>query len=265
MEMKTALAIAGSDGSGGAGIQADIKTLQAHGVFAMSAVTAVTVQDSNRVYRVEDIRPDVVYEQITRLFDDFTIDAVKIGMISNARIAKAVCRALDPHKGIPVVYDPVMASSSGHSLLDVQNKRVVVESIFPLTLVVTPNIPEAEILTGLTITSIDDMKKAAAALVEKGARYAIVKGGHLEGDRAVDIISNGKDFKVLSSEKIVTRNTHGTGCTFSSALAANLALGHDVYAAAEHSKQYITGAIQYALDMGSGHGPLNHFYRFFKE
>ncbi len=262
--MKTALTIAGSDCSGGAGIQADIKTIQAHGVFAMSAVTAITVQDSNRVYAIEAVQPETVYDQIFRLFADFTIDAVKIGMISGPGTAGAVCRALSLQKGVPVVYDPVMASSGGQNLLDVDDRKKVVESILPLTTIVTPNIPEAETLTGLTIRSVDDMKKAAILLVEKGARYAIVKGGHLEGKKAVDLVFNGKDFKTLSSEMIATKNTHGTGCTFSSALAANLALGYDVHRSAELAKAYVTGAILHGLNLGTGRGPLNHFYRFFK-
>ncbi|MEW6079407.1 MAG: bifunctional hydroxymethylpyrimidine kinase/phosphomethylpyrimidine kinase [Thermodesulfobacteriota bacterium] len=256
--MKTALTIAGSDSSGGAGIQADLKTFQAHGVFGMSAVTAVTVQNTQKVYDVQEVAPGIVYEQIVRVFEDIPVDAVKIGMVSGVALIEAIARALETVKRPPLVLDPVMISKSGYSLLKDEARETLVRKLFPLADVITPNVYEAELLTGGRIENLEDMKRAAVHLADMGGGRVVVKGGHLPGEAATDIIFDGRRSQDLTAPRIASRNTHGTGCTFSSALAANLALGRDFFAAAAAAKEYITRAIQQAPDIGHGPGPLNH-------
>jgi hydroxymethylpyrimidine/phosphomethylpyrimidine kinase len=256
--VKTALTIAGSDSSGGAGIQADLKTFQAHGVFGMSAITAVTVQNTQKVYDVQEIDPQIVYEQIMRVFDDIAVDAVKIGMVAGVALIESIARALTAVKGPPVVLDPVMISKSGYALLKPDARDSLMRLLFSLADIVTPNIYEAELLAGLKIKTVDDMKKAATILIRLGAKQVVVKGGHLDDERATDVLYAGQGFETLSADRIPSRNTHGTGCTFSSALAANLALGKDFFTAAAAAKDYITRAIARAPDIGHGPGPLNH-------
>lgn len=256
--MKIALTIAGSDSSGGAGIQADLKTFQAHGVFGMSAVTAVTVQNTQKVYAVQEIAPEIVYNQIVRVFEDTAVDAVKIGMVAGVELITAIAGALAAVNLPPVVLDPVMISKSGYSLLKSDARDTLIQKLFPLADIVTPNIFEAELLTGTRIASVADMKKAAAGLLELGAGKAVIKGGHLSGESATDVLYDGRRFYELTAPRISSRNTHGTGCTFSSALAANLALGRDFFQAAAAAKDYITRAIAQAPDIGRGAGPLNH-------
>ncbi|MFP4039475.1 MAG: bifunctional hydroxymethylpyrimidine kinase/phosphomethylpyrimidine kinase [Desulfosudaceae bacterium] len=257
--MKIALTIAGSDPSGGAGIQADLKTFQAHGVFGMSAITAVTVQNTRKVYDVQEIDPALVREQIVRVFEDVTVDVVKIGMVSGPalieKIAEALSRVSAPP---PVVLDPVMISKSGYALLRSEARSALLERLFPLADIVTPNIYEAELLAGFNIQTRADMEQAARCMIAAGARQAVIKGGHLAGSEAVDLIWDGRRFETLSAPRIETANTHGTGCTFSSALAANLALGADFFTAAAAAKRYITEAIRRAPGIGHGAGPLNH-------
>ena len=256
--MRVALTIAGSDSSGGAGIQADLKTFQAHGVFGTSAITAVTVQNTVKVYDVQEIAPAIVYDQIVRVFEDITVDVVKIGMVSGVAVIEAIAEALETVKRPPVVLDPVMISKSGYALLAPEACRMLTRRLFPLAAVVTPNLYEAELLTGLTVRSLDEMKKAALALMKTGAGQVVVKGGHLAGDLARDVLYDGRRFEELTANRLASRNTHGTGCTFSSALAANLALGKAFFAAAAAAKDYITRAIAQAPDIGHGAGPLNH-------
>lgn len=258
--MKTALTIAGSDSSGGAGIQADLKTFQAHGVYGMTAITAVTVQNTQKVYDVQEMTPDIVRGQIRCLFDDIEIHAVKIGMVSSIPLIRAIASALAAVAPPPVVLDPVMISKSGYPLLRQDAREALIEHLFPLAEVVTPNIFEAEALSGAPIRSVPQMKAAARRILELGAKKVVVKGGHLGEARATDVLYDGREFRTLESHWVETKNTHGTGCTFSSAVAANLALGRDFFDAVTRAKAYITGAIEHALDIGKGYGPTHHFY-----
>ena len=258
--MKVALTIAGSDSSGGAGIQADLKTFHAHGVFGMSAITAVTVQNTQKVYDVQEIDPKIVKEQILCLFDDITIHAVKIGMVSSIPLIQSIEEALSEVTTPPVVVDPVMISKSGYRLLNQDAQDALVKHLFPLAEVVTPNIYEAEVLIGEKIENLEEMKNAAQKIRMLGARKVVVKGGHLGGELATDVLYDGSEHRELESRRFDTKNTHGTGCTFSSSIAANLARGKAFFEAVTLAKQYITGAIEHSLPIGKGHGPTNHFY-----
>jgi len=260
--MRIALTIAGSDPSGGAGIQADLKTFSAHGVFGMSAITAVTVQNTQKVYDIQEISPDIVYNQITRLFEDTPIHVVKIGMVSSSILVETIADALATVELPPVVLDPVMISKSGFALLQEDAQSALIEKLFPIADIVTPNIFEAEQLSGLSIKTVGDMKQAAEAMIELGPKGAVIKGGHMEADSAIDVLYNGEIFKEISSSWVDTKNTHGTGCTFSSALAANMALGRDFFESASIAKRYITSAIAQAPSIGKGSGPLNHMISF---
>lgn len=258
--MKIALTIAGSDASGGAGIQADLKTFQALGVFGMSAVTAVTVQNTQKVYAVEEISPSIVYDQILRLYEDTPIDAVKIGMVSSIPLIESIAEALEQVSPVNVVLDPVMISKSGYSLLNEDARTALVEMLFPLADVVTPNIHEAEALIGESIETTEEMAAAAKKIAGFGARRVMLKGGHLGGPQATDVVFDGQQIHHLNSDRITTENTHGTGCTLSAAIAAHLAKGVDFSTAMSKSKHYITGAIENALAIGKGHGPTQHFW-----
>jgi hydroxymethylpyrimidine/phosphomethylpyrimidine kinase len=258
--IKAALTIAGSDSSGGAGIQADLKTFQALGVFGMSAVTAVTVQNTQKVYAIQEIDPRIVHDQITCLFDDMTIHAVKIGMVASVDLIDAISKALIEVTAPPIVLDPVMISKSGYALLNNDARQALIEKLFPLADVVTPNLHEAEALTGMRITSERHMRDCARRILALGAAKVVVKGGHLEGAAATDIVYDGKHFKSIQTPRIDTPNTHGTGCTFSSAIAAHLALGFPFFDAVTRAKDYISGAIAHSLNIGKGHGPTHHFF-----
>jgi len=258
--MRVALTIAGSDSSGGAGIQADLKTFQALGVFGMSAVTAVTVQNTQKVYDIQEIHPKIVHDQITCLFEDVDIHAVKIGMVSSIELIQAIAKALGSVNPPAVVLDPVMISKSGYHLLKQDAKDALVRYLFPLAEVVTPNIYEAQAITGYKIHNINDMKTAAIDILKLGAKKVVVKGGHLGNGQATDILYDGREFNKLQSRRVDTNNTHGTGCTFSSAIAANIAIGKPFFEAVTLAKAYITGAIEHALSIGKGHGPTHHFF-----
>ena len=236
--IRTALTIAGSDSSGGAGIQADLKTFQAHGVFGMTAITAVTVQNTQKVYDIQEIRPDIVKNQILCLFEDMDIHAVKIGMVSDVALIDAIAEALGQVDRPPVVLDPVMISKSGYALLKEDAQKALITTLFPLAEVVTPNIFEAERLVSHKIATVTEMKTAAAEIAALGARKVVVKGGHLGGDQATDILYDGQAYRELSSARYETPNTHGTGCTFSSAIAANLALGHSFFDAVAQAQTH---------------------------
>ncbi|MBW2012659.1 MAG: bifunctional hydroxymethylpyrimidine kinase/phosphomethylpyrimidine kinase [Deltaproteobacteria bacterium] len=261
--MKIALTIAGSDSSGGAGIQADLKTFQAHGVFGMSAVTAVTVQNTQKVYDIQEMAPRIVHDQITCLFEDVKIHAVKIGMVSGIELIKAIAKALKTVNPPPVVLDPVMVSKSGYRLLNQDAQDALVDYLFPLSEVITPNIYEAEALIGREIKNIDDMKSAASDILKLKTKKVVIKGGHLGGDRATDVLYDGREYKELHSHRVKTKNTHGTGCTFSSAIAANIALGKKFFQAVSLAKKYITGAIEHSLSIGQGYGPTHHFFELY--
>lgn len=262
--MKLALTIAGSDSGGGAGIQADLKTFSAHGVFGMSVITSVTAQNTRAVIGVEDLSPEMVYLQMKAVFEDLPPDAVKIGMVSSEAIIRAIAKGLDEFKPEKVVLDPVMISKSGHALLKPDAVDALKRELFRRSLVVTPNIPEAQALTGMTIRDVEDMKRAAEKILSYGCRAVIVKGGHLEGE-AVDVFYDGNEFHEAKSPKISSKNTHGTGCTFSSAIAANLALGHDLFTSFKLAKEYITSAIENSVSMGSGAGPVHHFFTLYRK
>ncbi|GMV20665.1 MAG: bifunctional hydroxymethylpyrimidine kinase/phosphomethylpyrimidine kinase [Vicinamibacterales bacterium] len=257
--MVSALTIAGSDSGGGAGIQADLKTFAAHGVYGTSAITAVTAQNTTGVFGVVALSPDMVVAQIDAVASDLRPDAVKIGMLADATLVRAVAAALRRHTLSPVVLDPVMVAKGGDRLLTDDAVGALRDDLLPLAAVITPNLPEAEVLTGLRASTPDDMVAIARRLLEMGARSALVKGGHLDGD-AVDIWTDGQDVVRLSAPRIETRHTHGTGCTLSSAIAANLALGHSLAESVRASKDYVLCAIRHAPGLGRGHGPLAHFW-----
>jgi hydroxymethylpyrimidine/phosphomethylpyrimidine kinase len=264
--MRTALTIAGSDSSGGAGIQADLKTFQALGVFGMSAVTAVTVQNTQKVYAIQEISPRIVHDQITCLFDDISVDAVKIGMVASIPLIESIAGALGSIAVLPpVILDPVMISKSGYALLKPNAQAALIRNLFPLARVVTPNLPEAEALLGKKIDDIEAMKNAAREIAALGSRMVVVKGGHLGQGSATDVLFDGRDFRLLESRRIDTTSTHGTGCTFSSAIAAYMARGESFFDAAAKAKTYITGAIDNAFPLGKGCGPVHHFFDLYRK
>lgn len=261
--MKKVLTIAGSDCSGGAGIQADLKTFSAHGVYGMSVIVSVVAENTSRVIDIEDISPDMIGKQMIAVFEDIEVNAVKIGMLSGRECMQAVSNKLKEYRPINVVIDPVMLAKGGHALMQGNALDYFISELIPLADILTPNIPEAITITGMNITSVDNMKTAAKIIYSMGAKSVLVKGGHLEGD-AEDILFDGNSFYSFTSKRVNTKNTHGTGCTFSSAIASNLALGMDYYTAVEKAKDFVTMAIEHSLDIGKGHGPTNHFYNVYK-
>lgn len=262
--MKNCLSIAGSDCSGGAGIQADIKTFSALGCYAMSAVSAVVAENTERVISAMPVSPSVLYDQLEAVFSDIRVDAVKIGMLPDTGTMHAVAAALMKYSPEIIVCDPVMASTAGPELMQGSALNTFLNTIVPLCTLLTPNIPEAEQLLGCTIKDHTDIKAAALSLFAHGAGAVLVKGGHLSGD-AVDTLFDGKQFHEYTHSRINTNTTHGTGCTLSSAIAAYQALGNTLPEAVGLAKEYTAGAIEHGLDIGKGHGPLEHFYRLFPE
>ncbi|MDR2006618.1 MAG: bifunctional hydroxymethylpyrimidine kinase/phosphomethylpyrimidine kinase [Acidaminococcales bacterium] len=257
--MKKVLSIAGSDCSGGAGVQADLKTFSALGVFGMSVIVSVVAENTTRVIGIQDVTPDMVEKQIDAVFEDIGADAVKVGMLSSAECMAATAKKLLFYAPEHVVIDPVMYAKGGAPLMREDAVSFFVRAVLPLADVLTPNIPEAEALAGLKIKNPADMRKAAEIIHGMGCKNVIVKGGHAAGD-ADDVLFDGARHYSFSGERINTQNTHGTGCTYSSALAACLALGHGVREAAAKAKEYVTDAIRHAPDIGKGHGPVHHFY-----
>ena len=257
-----ALTIAGSDSGGGAGIQADLKTFAAHGVYGTSVLTAVTAQNTQTVKAIAEVPEEVIAHQIDAVFEDIGADAVKIGMLSAATIVETVVDRLEAWGPKNVVVDPVMVSKSGHTLLQDNAVRALATKLLPLALVVTPNIFEAQILARQAITTIDEAEGAARAIHRLGPAIVVVKGGHLEGAEAVDVVFDGTAFQHLSADWVDTENTHGTGCTFSSAIAAQLALGVEPLAAVERAKAYLTAALRASYRIGAGHSPVNHLFAF---
>jgi hydroxymethylpyrimidine/phosphomethylpyrimidine kinase len=250
------LIVAGSDSSGGAGIQADLKTASALGVYGMTAITALTAQNTEGVFGVVETEPEFVALQMRVCFEDVGCDAVKTGMLSNARIIAAVVKEIARNPGVPVVVDPVMISKSGTPLLDPHAVATLREELLPLAALVTPNLHEAGALVGQVIASLDGMKEAARAIYGFGAQNVVVKGGHLEGS-AVDVLFDGKDFVEFPAERIATKDSHGTGCIFASAIAAGLAKGKAVRESVALAKAFVTAAIREGLALGRGHGPAN--------
>ncbi|MCI1306202.1 MAG: bifunctional hydroxymethylpyrimidine kinase/phosphomethylpyrimidine kinase [Lachnospiraceae bacterium] len=257
--MYTALTIAGSDSSGGAGIQADMKTMTANGVYAMSAVAALTAQNTTGVQDIMVVTPEFLVEELDSIFTDIFPDAVKTGMIPNAGLIEAASASLKKYGARHIVVDPVMVATSGSRLIDGDAIGTLKEKLLPLAEVVTPNIPEAEILSGRTITDSKDMESAAKAIFDACGCAVLCKGGHSVND-ANDVLFDGKELHWFGAERISNPNTHGTGCTLSSAIASNLAKGADTAEAVRCAKRYLTAALSAMLDLGHGSGPLNHLF-----
>jgi hydroxymethylpyrimidine kinase/phosphomethylpyrimidine kinase len=253
------LTIAGFDPSCGAGVAADLKTFAAHGCYGVAAITSLTVQNTLKVEAVHNTPSAELREQLEILVSDCDIAAVKVGMLGNRGNAVVVAEFLDAHKFPYVVHDPVMKSSTGTELLDAGGINYIIAELLKRSSVITPNVPEAEILTGMTIHDVADMEAAAQKIVELGAQAAIVKGGHME--RAVDVLFDGTEIHQLGGDKVRTENTHGTGCTFASALTAQLAAGRPLYEALTLAKAYVVKAMEKGYPVGTGRVPLDHFYR----
>lgn len=255
--MKTALSIAGSDCSGGAGIQADLKTMTVNGVYAMSAITALTAQNTTGVTGILEVSPDFLALQLDAVFTDIFPDAVKIGMVSSAPLICTIAEKLEQYWAKNIVIDPVMVSTSGSRLLQSDAVTALVTHLLPLATLVTPNIPEAEVLSGLSIGTREDMERAARAIFDRCGCAVLLKGGHRVQD-ASDILYDGTTARWFEGRRIQNSNTHGTGCTLSSAIAANLAKGYPTEAAVQRAKDYLSGALEAMLDLGKGSGPLDH-------
>lgn len=261
--MKKVLTIAGSDCSGGAGIQADLKTFAAHGVYGMSVIVSVVAENTFRVIDMQDITPEMIEKQIDAVFEDIGADAVKVGMLSQPCCMEAVARKLREYKPKNVVIDPVMYAKNGCPLMNPDAVDTLIHEILPLADVLTPNIPEAEKISGIKISSAEDMERAARSIGDLGVKSVLVKGGHALED-AVDILYDGKQFYHFSTERIDTKNTHGTGCTYSSAIASHLAWGLPLPDAVKRAKEYVTTAIRHSLAIGKGCGPTHHFYDLYR-
>jgi hydroxymethylpyrimidine/phosphomethylpyrimidine kinase len=259
-----ALTIAGSDSGAGAGIQADLKTFAALGVYGTSVITAITAQNTRGVTRIFELSPDLVAAQIDAVMQDIGADAVKTGMLSNSAIIEVVAEKIREYRLTNLVVDPVMVAKSGDLLLRAEAIETLKSRLIPLAAIVTPNIPEADQLTGIHRNRQIDLKEAARRIVGMGARSVVIKGGHRKGP-AIDLFYDGKKFHSFTAARVATRNTHGTGCTFSAAIAANLAKGEKLEQAVAHAKVYITRAIRKGFTIGSGHSPVHHFYRFWEK
>jgi hydroxymethylpyrimidine/phosphomethylpyrimidine kinase len=261
--MATALTIAGSDSGGGAGIQADLKTFAAHEVYGTSAITAVTAQNTLSVRAWEAVSPSLVVAQIEAVLSDIGADAIKIGMLGTAAIVEAVAATLQAAAVSAVVVDPVMIAKGGDRLLEPAAVTALRSHLLPLAPIVTPNIPEAEVLAGMSIRSIEDMHEAGTRIRMLGPRLVLVKGGHGEGSESIDVAVTAAGSFEVRGPRLPGRHTHGTGCTLSSAIAANLAKGLDDEAAIRAAREYLEGAIRFAPQIGGGHGPLGHMWRLY--
>ena len=258
--MKSVLTIAGSDSSGGAGIQADIKTITVHGLYATSAITALTAQNTTGVFGVLNTPAEFVAKQIDSVFDDIRPDAVKIGMLGSSEIISVIAERLDFYNAENIVLDPVMVAASGSKLLPEDAHQTLVSKLFPLARVITPNIPEAEVLCGVKIKNKEDMEKEAKALSKMLLGAILIKGGHFLYS-ADDLLFENEKYYWYHEKRIDTLNTHGTGCTLSSAIACNLALGFNLFESVKKAKEYLTKAIRANLNLGKGNGPLNHMVK----
>ena len=259
MKLKCCVTVAGSDSGGGAGIQADLKVFSAFGVYGASVVTAVAAQNTLGVRAVEEVSPGMVGAQLRAVLEDLGADAVKVGMVSSAGAIEAIASALESLSHGPVVLDPLMVSKNGVRLLREEAQSALVGRLFPLARLVTPNVPEAECLAGMRIASREDMVCASEALLGLGAQAVLVKGGHLGGESSDDLLNDGGRLHWLSGERLEARHTHGTGCTLSSAIAAQLALGMPLPVACASAKAYVRRAMSSGLSLGGGCGPLHHF------
>ncbi len=259
MKMNTALTVAGGDCSGGAGIQADIKTMTLNGVYAMSAITALTAQNTTGVSSIMEATPEFLKDQIDAIFEDIRPDAVKIGMVSSAELIRIIAKRLAYYKAENIVVDPVMVATSGSALMKTNALSVLKKELIPLATIVTPNIPEAEILSGESIQAKEDMERVAKVIGDTYGCAVLLKGGHSIND-ANDLLYANGNYKWFSGKRINNPNTHGTGCTLSSAIASNLAKGYDLESSIQRAKDYISGALSAMLDLGQGSGPMNHAF-----
>ncbi|MFZ3589845.1 bifunctional hydroxymethylpyrimidine kinase/phosphomethylpyrimidine kinase [Bacillus sp. DJP31] len=259
MNVAKALTIAGSDSGGGAGIQADIKTFQELGVYGMTAITAITAQNTIGVQAVHPVPVEVIRAQLQSVADDLSPQAIKTGMLFSPELIESVADAIQLYNWSQVVVDPVMIAKGGATLLQQEAIYSIKTRLIPLATIITPNIPEAEVLTGLTIQTMEDRKEAAKVLMEMGVRYVVIKGGHGAEEMAIDLFYDGDQFETISTPRINTKNTHGTGCTFSAAITAELAKGAEIFEAVQTAKAFIHSAIKHDLMIGSGHGPTNHW------
>lgn len=255
------LTIAGSDSSGGAGIQADLKTFSAIGTYGMSVITAITAQNTQGVFMVEELSGDIIRKQMEVVFEDIMPKAVKIGMVSSPEIISDIVESLEKYKPEYIIVDPVMISKSGYFLLRPEAMENLIKNLIPMAYILTPNTMEAQEITSMKIESLEDMKRVGKEILKLGPKYVLMKGGHLEGD-AVDVLIGEDLFETYHSKRLDRKNTHGTGCTLSSAIASHLALGYEIREAVKLSKEYITDAIEASFDMGKGVGPVNHFHAF---
>lgn len=257
--MRTALSIAGSDSCGGAGIQADIKTMTMNGVYAMSAITALTAQNTTGVTGIMEVTADFLRQQIDAVFEDIYPDAVKIGMVSSAELIEVIAERLIAHKAKSIVVDPVMVATSGSALMKTDAVSMLMSKLFPLAAVITPNIPETEVLSGMKVRTKEDMQKAAKMIGDSCGCAVLVKGGHCVNDANDLLYADGK-WRWFEGKRIDNPNTHGTGCTLSSAIASNLAKGFSLEESVQRAKDYISGALAAMLDFGKGSGPINHLF-----
>ena len=257
--LKTALSIAGSDCSGGAGIQADIKTMTMNGVYAMSAITAMTAQNTTGVRAIQESTPDFLKQQIDAVFEDIYPDAVKIGMVASSELIRVIAEKLRYYDAKNVVVDPVMVASAGSSLIKQEAVQTLIQELLPISTLVTPNIPEAQVLSGLTIQTKEDMIAAAKQIGDQYQCAVLLKGGHSIND-ANDLLYADGEFHWFEGKRINNPNTHGTGCTLSSAIASNLAKGYTLAESVQRAKDYISGALAAMLDLGEGSGPMNHAF-----
>ncbi|WP_086282554.1 bifunctional hydroxymethylpyrimidine kinase/phosphomethylpyrimidine kinase [Campylobacter devanensis] len=256
--MKKVLSIAGSDPSGGAGIQADIKTITAHKHYAMAVIVSLTAQNTTAVSGVLNCSPEFVEAQIDSVLSDITPDAIKLGMLSNADIMRSVAKMLKKYNCTNIILDPVMVATTGGRLMDESALEVYTKELFSLASVVTPNLPEASALSGMEINNMDDMKAAAIKISNYGCKSVLIKGGHLREDAAVDLFYENGEFSQFCVPKVDTNNTHGTGCTLSSAIACNIASGLSINQSVKNAKEYVTNALKSGLVIGHGNGPINH-------
>ena len=259
-----AMTIAGSDSGGGAGIQADLKTFSANGVYGSSVITAITAQNTLGVHDVLELPASLIESQIRVVMSDIGCDVIKTGMLSSSVIVETTVKTLKDFEleNIDIIVDPVMKAKGGASLINDEAIDTVKNILIPMASVVTPNVPEAIELTNMNIIDVNSAKKAALAIIDMGAKAVVIKGGHLEGQESQDLYYDGKDFEIFSSERIDTHNTHGTGCTFASAIAAGLAKGFSMLESVSAAKEYVTLAIKNNHDIGGGHGPVNHFFKY---
>ena len=264
MKIFKALTIAGSDSGAGAGIQADLKTFAALGVYGTSVITAITAQNTKGVTQILELPPDLIAAQIDAVIEDIGADALKTGMLANSAIIEVVAKRIREHRLKNLVVDPVMVAKSGDLLLRPEAIEALKSRLIPLATIVTPNLPEAEQLTGIHEIGLEALREAARRIIGMGAKSVVIKGGHQRGP-ATDLFFDGKKFLKLSAARIPTQNTHGTGCTFSAAIVANLAKGEKLEKAVVLAKRYITQAIRRGFAIGSGHSPVHHFYCFWSK